>query len=167
MPAVLFVCTANRIRSPLAAALFQRRLTARADAATWRIASAGTWADNGLPAMAAAQQVAADVGLDLSRHRSRRVEDLNLADFDLILTMTTGQAEALRVEMPGHAARILTLTEAALGLAYDVDDPVGRPVAIYRRTLDELDDIIGRGLAPLVARAEANAQAAAAKQAEG
>ena len=167
MPAVLFVCTANRIRSPLAAALFQRRLTARADAATWRVASAGTWADNGLPAMAAAQQVAADVGLDLSRHRSRRVEDLNLADFDLILTMTTGQAEALRVEMPGHAARILTLTEAALGLAYDVDDPVGRPVAIYRRTLDELDDIIGRGLAPLVARAEANAQAAAAKQAEG
>ena len=167
MPAVLFVCTANRIRSPLAAALFERRLAVRADAATWRVASAGTWADNGLPAMAAAQQVAADVGLDLSRHRSRRVEDLNLADFDLILTMTTGQAEALRVEMPGHAARILTLTEAALGLAYDVDDPVGRPVAIYRRTLDELDDIIGRGLAPLVARAEANAQAAAAKQAEG
>ena len=167
MPAVLFVCTANRIRSPLAAALFQRRLAAGEDAATWRVASAGTWADDGLPAMAAAQQVAADVGLDLSRHRSRRVEELDLADFDLILTMTTGQAEALRVEMPGHAARILPLTQAALGLAYDVDDPVGRPVAIYRRTLDELDDIIGRGLAPLVARAEANAQAAAAKQAEG
>ena len=167
MPAVLFVCTANRIRSPLAAALFQRRLAAGEDAATWRVASAGTWADDGLPAMAAAQQVAAEAGLDLSRHRSRRVEELDLADFDLILTMTTGQAEALRVEMPGHAARILTLTEAALGLAYDVDDPVGRPVAIYRRTLDELDDIIGRGLAPLVARAEANAQAAAAKQAEG
>ncbi|MCB0073827.1 MAG: hypothetical protein KDE20_20305, partial [Caldilineaceae bacterium] len=120
MPAVLFVCTANRIRSPLAAALFQRRLAAGEDAATWRVASAGTWADDGLPAMAAAQQVAAEAGLDLSEHRSRRVEELDLADFDLILTMTTGQAEALRVEMPGHAARILPLTQAALGLAYDV-----------------------------------------------
>ena len=167
MPAVLFVCTANRIRSPLAAALFQRRLAAGEDAATWRVASAGTWADDGLPAMAAAQQVAAEAGLDLSRHRSRRVEELDLADFDLILTMTTGQAEALRVEMPGHAARILPLTQAALGLAYDVDDPVGRPVAIYRRTLDELDDIMARGLAQIVARAEANAEAAATEQAEG
>ena len=167
MPAVLFVCTANRIRSPLAAALFQRRLAAGEDAATWRVASAGTWADDGLPAMAAAQQVAAEAGLDLSRHRSRRVEELDLADFDLILTMTTGQAEALRVEMPGHAARILPLTQAALALAYDVDDPVGRPVAIYRRTLDELDDIMARGLAQVVARAEANAEAAATEQAEG
>ena len=167
MPAVLFVCTANRIRSPLAAALFQRRLAAGEDAATWRVASAGTWADDGLPAMAAAQQVAAEAGLDLSEHRSRRVEELDLADFDLILTMTTGQAEALRVEMPGHAARILPLTQAALGLAYDVDDPVGRPVAIYRRTLDELDDIMARGLAQIVARAEANAEAAATAQAEG
>ena len=167
MPAVLFVCTANRIRSPLAAALFQRRLAAGEDAATWRVASAGTWADDGLPAMAAAQQVAAEAGLDLSRHRSRRVEELDLADFDLILTMTTGQAEALRVEMAGHAARILPLTQAALGLAYDVDDPVGRPVAIYRRTLDELDDIMARGLAQIVARAEANAEAAATAQAEG
>jgi protein-tyrosine phosphatase len=166
MPAVLFVCTANRIRSPLAAALFQRRIEERDDADRWQVDSTGTWTDNGLPALREAQMVAAEVGLDLSRHRSTRVETVDLTDYDLILTMTTSQRDALRIETPAARGNTLTLSEAAVGLAYDVDDPVGRPVEIYRRTLQELDDIITRGLPRVVALAEANAAARMATAAD-
>ena len=49
MPKVLFVCTANRFRSPLAAAIFKRFLLESQETGRWRVSSAGTWTRSGLP----------------------------------------------------------------------------------------------------------------------
>ena len=105
MPSVLFVCTANRIRSPLAEQLFRRQLEAGVqDSAAWRVASAGTWTKPGLPAMPLAQQAAAELGLDLSTHRSQPIDDIALEDYGLIITMEQGQQEAIRFakRVAGH-----------------------------------------------------------------
>ena len=62
MPAVLFVCTANICRSPMAEVLFRAWLRRAAVPGKWVVASAGTWAEPGAPAAAFSQQVAAERG---------------------------------------------------------------------------------------------------------
>src|SRR5689334_6967723 len=98
MPSVLFVCTANQIRSPIAAALYQDILNNTGQAQTWRVESAGTWTSNGLPASRAAQRAMRELNIDLSQHRTRCVTRDLLAGFDLILVMEHSHKEALRVE---------------------------------------------------------------------
>jgi protein-tyrosine-phosphatase len=152
MPAILFVCTANRIRSPLAEHLLRRRLANDPMTATWRVESAGAWTSPDLPPLTAALQAGAELGVDLGGHRSRRVEDLNLRHYDLILTMERGQRDALRVEYPQVAERIVTLSEAATGYDFDVADPPGHTAAAIRATAHDLDDLLDRG-APRIVRA--------------
>jgi len=74
MPSVLFVCTANRFRSPIAAALFLKALKDQGVKGSWSVGSAGTWAVSGQPVLTSVLEVAQDYGLDLSTHRSRHVD---------------------------------------------------------------------------------------------
>lgn len=150
MPAILFVCTANRIRSPLAEHLLRHYLAGDAMTATWRVDSAGAWTEPDLPALPVARQVGAELGVDLSDHRSQRVEDLNLFHYDLILTMERGQRDALRAEYPGVGERIMTLSAATTGYDYDIADPPGHTLAAVRTTAHEIGDLLNRGAQRLV-----------------
>jgi protein-tyrosine-phosphatase len=150
MPAILFVCTANRIRPPLAEHLLRRRLGNEPLTATWRVESAGTWAEPDLPALPVARQAGAELGVDLSDHRSRRVEDLNLQRFDLILTMERGQRNMLRVEYPEIAERIMTMSEATTGYDYDIADPPGHTQPAVRSTARDINVLLNRGAQRLV-----------------
>ena len=122
MPFVLFVCTANQTRSPIAAALFTNMLAKASQLAGWRVESAGTWAEEGLPASRAALRAMQIMGLDISRHRTRCVTGGMLAAFDLIVAMEQGHKEALQAEFPAVAQRVFLLSEM-VGAAYDVPDP--------------------------------------------
>jgi protein-tyrosine phosphatase len=146
MPAILFVCTANRIRSPLAASILRRKLEAnRAPTGLWQVESAGIWAEPDLPALGVAQQAANELGLDLSRHRARRVDELDLAGYDLILTMERHQRDVLRATYPAAARRILTLGEATTGYVFDIVDPPGHTAGAVRYTARELVNIVEQG----------------------
>ena len=94
--------------------------------------------------------VASNAGLDLSRHVSRPVESVDFGDYDMVLTMEEGQRNALRSEHPDMRERIRTLAEAAIGIAYDVADPIGQPVDQYEATLREIDDLLAKALPPLL-----------------
>lgn len=125
MTTILFVCTANRYRSPLAAAIFQQELRLRRPGEHWTVVSAGTWADNGSPAAAGALVGGQSMGLNLGAHRSRSIDAELVRAADLILVMEQGQKEAIRSEFPESAGKMQLISEATTGVAYDVPDPVG------------------------------------------
>lgn len=143
MPFVLFVCTANRFRSPIAAAIFRKELALRNIAIDWRVASAGTWTMDGLPAATEAIAGARRLGLDISQHASRTITAQLMRDADLILTMEQGQCEALKSEFPGQSAKVHVLTEAATGSAYNIPDPI--EVSTGDEVTGELDELIRSG----------------------
>ncbi len=147
---VLFVCTANICRSPMAAALFKQklekaRLSNPALSQDWRIESAGTWAREGEPAADGSQRVMQERGLDLGHHMSRSVSLELLSSFDLILVMEQGHKEALRVEFPSLTNRIFLLSEMA-GLRHDIRDPILGTLVDYQDTERELDQLLSAGL---------------------
>ena len=142
MPSILFVCTANICRSPMAMALFRAKLGEQAD--SWRVESAGTWAADGEPAHPKAQLAIAERGLDLSRHYSRSVSRELLRQFNLILTMEISHKEALRLEFPEIAARVHLLSEM-VGQTFNILDPVGGSEQDFRIAAQDIDQIISDG----------------------
>ena len=130
MPSILFVCTANQFRSPIAAACLsnlierEERIQKR-----WRVESAGTWARSGISAPIIAVQVAHSLGLPgLEGHLTRRVDRALLARFDLVIVMEIGHKEALCIEFPSMCQRLYLLSEIVDGIRYDIPDPDGAGV---------------------------------------
>lgn len=122
MPSVLFVCTANRFRSPLASAFFRKVLADSVVAGTWDVDSAGTWTVPGLPVLPEVSLIARKYGLDLARHRSKPVTGALLAAQDLVIVMETGHREALQHEFPSAAGRIHLLSQIVEERTYDIPD---------------------------------------------
>jgi protein-tyrosine-phosphatase len=152
-PSVLFVCTANRIRSPLAEYLLLDELQRRAGTQQgWRVESAGVWAQEGLPVLEAVYQAGEALGLDLSGHRSRPVTSFRLREFDLIVAMERKHAATISNEFPHLRKRVLTLGEIVSGYAFDIVDPRQHAPRAIRATARELAQIIHWGFTSLQER---------------
>lgn len=121
MPSILFVCTGNQYRSPVAAAAFRKQLQ-RLGIHGWVVESAGTWVMPGLSLPAHALRLAAEFGFDLSDHRTHVVNEPELAKHDLVLVMEQGQKEALRSEFPWARGKVYLLSEV-VGAGDDIPDP--------------------------------------------
>lgn len=144
MPSVLFVCTGNICRSPMAAALFRSKIGSDPAALGWDIESTGTWAVKGAPASHNAQLVMQEWGLDISAHRSKPVDGPLLSRYNLILTMESGHKEALQAEFPEIAGRVHLLSEM-VGKNHDIVDPIGSSLEDYEDTAREIDQILNKG----------------------
>jgi L-threonylcarbamoyladenylate synthase len=132
---ILFVCSGNTCRSPMAGALATRILRNRygvngnadLDAAGIRVVSAGTFAMPGLRATPQAVDAVADLGGDLTTHRSRQLTPELIHAADFIFTMGKSHAESTIAMSPSAAARVMPLDPAR-----DVEDPIGSDVSTYR-----------------------------------
>ena len=144
MPNILFVCTANRYRSVIAAACFRDELARRNKENEWSVSSAGTWAMNGLPAMTEAIILAGELGLDIQDHRSQVITGEILQLADVVLVMESGQKEALQVEFPDERKKIFLLSEASKGISFDIPDPVAG-LALGTQVAPEICELIRTG----------------------
>lgn len=145
MPSVLFVCTADRFRSPFAAALFRHRLEQEVNGQSWSIGSAGTWADPNKVVIPPMKRIAGHLHLDLSAHKSRRINRELLSSYDLILVMENNQREALLVEFPEMKNRLFLLSEVTVGRAYNIPDPHAQTGDTFQDVASELQDLIDKG----------------------
>lgn len=148
MPHILFVCTANICRSPVAEAVLRHRLRERG-MADWTVGSAGTWAVQERGAAQNSIQVLAERGMDINDHRSRMVSDELLEEADLILCMESGHVEALKAEFPEVAHRIHLLSETA-GESFSISDPYRGPLEAYQQMAATVTDLIDRGLQRII-----------------
>ncbi len=141
MPSILFVCSANQCRSPMAQVLFEVFLVEMGEREAWRVESAGVWAYDGSPATANAQKAMAERGLDLSRHLSQPTSLTLLKQFDLTVVMEQEHKTVLKDQNPKLADRIYLMREIA-GQEGDFADPVGGSLERYRAAADELEKMI-------------------------
>jgi protein arginine phosphatase len=141
---ILFVCSANQLRSPLAEVLFKDLVRRKGEGDAWQVASAGVWALEGSPAASAAIRAAAARGLDLSAHTSRRLTRELLEGSDLVLVMEREHLEAVHEEWPALDGRVHLLSRMA-GEAGEVDDPIGLPFERIRSLVTELERVLEAG----------------------
>ena len=142
MYSVLFVCTANRFRSPIAEVFFRELLRKQKIDKEWQVGSAGTWTQPGFSAVPSVEWIRKNLGLDVSGHQSKPISQEVVSHYDLILVMEANQKEALTVEFPKESRKIFMLTELTEGPVYDIPDPVIQTDENYLSDAKEIVDLI-------------------------
>ncbi|HHW58110.1 MAG TPA: ribose 5-phosphate isomerase B [Clostridia bacterium] len=144
---VLFVCTGNTCRSPMAEGLFNAK--AKALGKDFETKSAGVFAPEGFPASDEAIKVLKDdYNIDISSHRSKNLRKHDLEETDLVLTMSTSHKRSILLQYPEYSHKVFTIKEF-VGLEGEVEDPYGMPIEYYRKTARELEDLISRVIAKI------------------
>jgi glycine hydroxymethyltransferase len=160
MKTILFVCTGNICRSPMAEALMRELNRHRPDL---RIQSAGLGAMDGMPPSDHAVEAMAEVGLDISHHRSAALRSDMIERADFIFTMTRQQQDAIQTIYPSAAEKTFLLREfeqTAAGQDRDIFDPIGRSLEVYRQTRDQIRQALA-GLIEFIRQTETQAGRAA------
>jgi protein-tyrosine-phosphatase len=131
---VLFVCTGNTCRSPLAEAVCKRLLADRLncqphelDSRGFVVSSAGVMAYPGEAASEGAVIAAAELGAELGTHRSRPVAPELLATATHVVAMTRGHLAVLAVRFPNVGPPAVVLADHQ-----DIPDPIGGELDEYR-----------------------------------
>lgn len=139
---LLFVCSGNTCRSPMAAAI--ARAAAEASGYDVEIRSAGLWASVGSPASGPALLVAAAHGLDLGAHRAAQLTPEDLEWAELVLGMTHHHVDAVRGEVPERrtvpVTAFLPRNDPRAGMG--IEDPFGGTVAEYERVWADLEQAV-------------------------
>ena len=143
MSIILFICTGNICRSPMAAGLMRQRL-AQAGLNHHQVASAGVWALDGRPASDHAITVMAERGIDISDHIAHTVTADDMAEADLVLVMMRDQAQVLRNTWPQYDWKVRRLSEMA-GKRQDVSDPYGGSLEEYRACAEAIERYLNEG----------------------
>lgn len=147
---VLFVCSGNTCRSPLAVLALEGELGAGSDSVT--VSSAGTAAESGQPASEGSQLVAERQGHDLSRHRSRPLTGAMLREADLVLVMTPAhRAAALALGADSSRLHVISDWPAPGDPGQPVFDPFGASIEAYEECWRRLR-LHARRIAPAVLR---------------
>ena len=135
---VLFVCTGNTCRSPMAEAI-ARRLLAERGLDDVVVVSAGTSAWDGAPPSDGALLVALEHDLDINAHRAQVLTRELIANADLILTMSPHHRERAIVLGGDLKTHLLTDYAAKSVTGRAVQDPFGGELDVYRETFAELE----------------------------
>lgn len=134
---VLFVCTANICRSPVAEAIFNSLASERG--LPYQAESAGTSARSGVPMADNAAAALRELGFSAGEHISSPLNEESLRSASLILAMTPRHAERLRNTPVDLEDRLRLLTHyAGQSSEQEITDPYGHTMAVYRASVNQI-----------------------------
>ena len=139
MNKVLFVCTGNTCRSPMAEGIFNK--LAEEYGIDTVAESAGLNTTDGLPASENAVKVCDEIGIDISKHKSRCFKNINPEEYSRFFTMSFEHTNLL-IEMGVPHNKI----EVLAGIDHGVPDPYGFGMGIYRSSRDIIKRCIEKSL---------------------
>jgi RpiB/LacA/LacB family sugar-phosphate isomerase len=146
MKTILFICTGNVCRSPMAEALFRRAVKGRGE---FRAISAGIGAMDGQPPTPHSVRAMRELGVDISAQRSRMLTADLVRQADIILGMTHSHVDTVALLYPPAAEKTFLLREFDETLEpyeKDISDPIGSPYEIYVACRDQIE----QGIAALL-----------------
>jgi glycine hydroxymethyltransferase len=146
MKTILFICTGNVCRSPMAEALFRRAVKGRGD---FRVLSAGIGAMDGQPPSPHSVRAMRELGVDISAQRSRMLTAELVRSADLILGMTHSHADTVALLYPPAVEKTFLLREFDDTLdpyEKDISDPIGCSYEVYVDCRDQIE----QGIAALL-----------------
>ena len=145
---ILFVCTANVCRSPMAEAIFNALAEERG--LLWRAESAGVAALVDEDITPNARAALDEVGIYAGEHRARQVGEEMLGEADLVLGMGPRHVATLRRRFGDLSERVYALPEYALGAPPEegIPDPYGQTMTAFRASVRQLleytEGLVGR-----------------------
>jgi glycine hydroxymethyltransferase len=146
MKTILFICTGNICRSPMAEGLFRKAMAGRGE---FRIFSAGLGAIDGQPPTSHSVTAMKEIGIDISAQRSRALTTDLVRQADFIFGMTHGHVDTIALLYPPAAEKTFLLREFDETLEpyeKDISDPIGSPYEIYAECRDQIE----QGIASLL-----------------
>jgi protein-tyrosine phosphatase len=144
----VFICSGNTCRSPMAEGLARHLLAKKLQVPESQlekkgisILSAGSSAMAGMRAAPQAVEVLKEMGVDLTRHRSRPLSVELIHQADVIYTMCQAHAQAVRALVPSAADKVRMLNPDR-----DIEDPIGANVGVYKQVAEQLTMLIEKQL---------------------
>ena len=137
---ILFVCTGNTCRSPIAEGIMRKMISSKGEGYT--ISSAGIYAHPNATITEQAERQLAKRGVDMTSRRSVQISDRLIENADLVFTMTDNQRRLLVENFPYAADKIHLLGDYT-NRGGDVSDPYGGSDAVYDKCAHEIEDMLG------------------------
>lgn len=142
---IMFICTGNSCRSVMAKTIFEKRLKeiGRSDI---EVMSAGVTHSFIMGASPETQKLLKEEGIDVSGHRSQRIDPKMLKRCDLILVMERFQEQRILAMNPSLKGRLYLLKEFSQYNQdnLEIEDPIGKGIEVYKRTLSDIKGVIER-----------------------
>jgi len=134
MRKVLFVCTGNTCRSPMAAVVLQDKVNIECLINEIHVSSAGLAAVPGAPAADNACAAVASIGLSLVSHKATALSMNMIEAADLVFTMTRQHRDAILRALPTAGRKVFTLAEYVES-EEEITDPYGGDLSSYQDCL--------------------------------